>query len=122
MFQQATVCRIVHRVETALMNSGRFRLPGKKRRLQGFRTPDLVLIDVTETPIEGPKKGQQKYYSGKKKQDTVKCQIIAERDRGEIICLFFGEGRRHDFHRFKVSGVQIHPETESRQDSGYQGM
>ena len=119
---EATVCRIVHLVETALMNSGRFRLPGKKRLLQGFQTPDVVLIDVTETPIERPQKGQKKYYSGNKKQHTLKCQIIADRNSGEIICLFFGEGRRHDFHLFKVSGVHIHPETESFQDSGYQGI
>ena len=119
---EATVCRIVHRVETILMNSGRFRLPGKKRLLQGFQLPELVLIDVTETPIERPKKGQKKYYSGKKKQHTLKCQIIADRNSGEIICLFFGEGRRHDFHLFKVSGVHIHPETQSLQDSGYQGI
>lgn len=119
---EATVCRIVHRVETVLMNSGRFRIPGKKQLVRGFGNPDLILIDVTETPIERPKKGQKQYYSGKKKQHTLKCQVLAERDSKKIICLFFGEGSRHDFHLFKVSQIHIHPLTESLQDSGYIGI
>lgn len=119
---EATVYRIVHRVETVLMGSGRFRLPGKKQLLSEGEYPDVVVIDVTETPIERPKKGQKQYYSGKKKQHTLKCQVLAHRYSKEIICLFFGEGRRHDFHLFKTSGVHLHPDTESIQDSGYQGI
>lgn len=119
---EATVCRIIRRVETALMQSGRFRIPGKKHLVKGFKTLDVILIDVTETPIERPKKRQKRYYSGKKKQHTLKCQILAERDSAKILCLFVGEGSRHDFRLFKASGVQIHPETESLQDSGYQGI
>lgn len=41
---------------------------------------------------------------------------------GEIICTFFGQGRRHDFALFKASGIHFHPETDSLQDSGYQGI
>ena len=119
---EATVCRIVHRVETAMMQSGRFRIPGKKHLTRGIEAPKTILIDVTETPIERPKKEQKRYYSGKKKQHTLKCQVLAEKDSGKIICLFFGEGSRHDFQIFKLSGVKINPETESIQDSGYQGI
>lgn len=57
-----------------------------------------------------------------KKRHTLKCQIIADRNTLEIICLSFGPGRRHDFQIFKVSGIHIHPNTESLQDSGYQGI
>ena len=53
---ELTVCRI----ETQIMGSGLFRIPGKKRLVRGFARPDLVVIDVTETPIERPKK---KYYA-----------------------------------------------------------
>lgn len=119
---EATVCRIVHRVETALMKSGRFRIPGKKHLVKGFGIPNVILMDVTETPIERPKKRQKRYYSGKKKQHALKCQVLAEKDSGKIICLFFGEGSRHDFQIFKVSGIRIHPRIESLQDSGYQGI
>ena len=48
------------------MNSGLFRLPGKKILLQGFERPEVVVIDVTETPIERPRKAQKEYYSKKK--------------------------------------------------------
>lgn len=119
---EATVCRIVQRVEVALMNSGEFRIPGKKRLVNGEEPPDMVIIDVTETPIERPQQGQKQYYSGKKKQHTLKCKVIANRQSAEIICLFFGKGRRHDFHLFKASGIHLHPDTESIQDSGYQGI
>ena len=40
----------------------------------------------------------------------------------QIICLFFGKGAQHDFKLFKISQIQIHPETESIQDSAYQGI
>lgn len=119
---ESTVCRIVNRVETALMDSGSFRLPGKKLLVQGFERPEVVVIDVTETPIERPTVGQKQYYSGKKKQHTLKCQVLADRESGEIICLNFGAGRQHDFSLFKVSGIQMHPDIESLQDSGYQGI
>ena len=105
-----------------MIGSGLFRLPGKKRLVQGFGRPDVVVIDVTETPIERPRNGQKDYYSGKKKQHTLKCQVLIDRDTGEIICLDFGKGRRHDFQVYKASGVHIHSDTESLQDSGYQGI
>jgi hypothetical protein len=119
---ESTVCRIVHRVEHRLMASGQFRLPGKKHLVRGFGRPDVVVMDVTETPIERPKRKQQQFYSGKKKQHTLKCQIILDRDTGKIICTFFGSGRCHDFNLFKASGIHFHPETASVEDSGYQGI
>ena len=119
---ESTVCRIVHWVEDSLMRSGLFRLPGKKRLVQGFDRPDVVVMDVTETPIERPKRKQKHFYSGKKKQHTLKCQLIIDQQTGEIICTFFGRGRRHDFNLFKASGIHFHPQTLSLQDKGYQGI
>lgn len=120
---ESTICRTVHRIEDALMQSGQFRLPGKKRLFKGFGLrPDVIVMDVTETPIERPKRKQRWFYSGKKKQHTLKCQVILDPDNGEIICTFFGKGRRHDFALFKASGIAFHPETASLQDSGYQGI
>ena len=83
---ESTVCRIVHRIEGRIMASGLFRIPGKKQLVRGFRTPDLVVVDVTETPIERPQKKQKWAYSGKKKQHTLKCQVIIDRDTLAIIC------------------------------------
>jgi hypothetical protein len=119
---ESTVCRIVHWVEEQLMRSGCFRLPGKKKLVVGFGRPDVTVIDVTETPIERPRRGQKQFYSGKKKRHTLKCQVIINQHTGEVICLFFGKGSQHDFKLFQASGVHFHPETESLQDKGYQGI
>ena len=119
---ESTVCRIIHRVEAVVLRSGLFRLPGKKRLVQGFAPPEVVVMDVTETPIERPKKRQKQYYSGKKKRHTLKCQLVIDQATGQIICTFFGKGRQHDFHLFKASGVHFHSDTQSLQDSGYQGI
>ena len=104
------------------MQSGRFRLPGKKALLRGFGRPQVVVMDVTETPIERPKRRQRQFYSGKKKRHTLKSQLVIDRATGRIICTFFGKGRRHDFKLFQASGVHFHQETESLQDKGYQGI
>ena len=110
---ESTVCRIVHRVETRLMASGRFRIPGKKGLLQGFGEVEAVVMDVTETPIERPQRRQKQFYSGKKKQHTLKCQVVIDQATLEIICLNFSHGRTHDFQLFKASGVRFHPQTGS---------
>lgn len=119
---EATVCRIVHWVEDRLMGSGRFRLPGKKQLVQGFGNPAVVVMDVTETPIERPKRRQRQFYSGKKKRHTLKCQIVLDEASGQIICTFFGKGREHDFKLYQASGVHFAPQTQSLQDKGYQGI
>ena len=69
-----------------------------------------------------PKDDKNGFYSGKKKRHTLKAQLIIEQSTGKIICTFFGQGRQHDFALFKASGVQFDPETESLQDSAYQGI
>jgi hypothetical protein len=119
---ESTVCRIVHWVEDSLMRSGRFRLPGKKTLLHGFGRPQVVVVDVTETPIERPQRRQRQFYSGKKKRHTLKSQLVIDQATGRIICTYFGKGRRHDFKVFQASGVYFHPDTASLQDKGYQGM
>jgi hypothetical protein len=49
-------------------------------------------MDVTETAIERPKKKQKKCYSGKKKQQTLKTQLVIKQQTKEIICTAFGQG------------------------------
>lgn len=119
---ESTVCRSVDWVEDTLMRSGRFRLPGKKHLLRGFGQPEVVVVDVTETAIERPKRRQRWFYSGKKKRHTLKCQLVIELGSRRIVCTFFGKGRGHDFKLFQISGVHFHPDTESLQDKGYQGL
>ena len=40
----------------------------------------------------------------------------------EIIAIFIGRGRQHDFRLFKESKTRINPETSIIADSGYQGL
>lgn len=53
---ESAVCRLVHKVEHLLMTSGQFRLPGKKQLYQNAASWEVVVVDVTERPIERPKK------------------------------------------------------------------
>lgn len=119
---ESSVCRMTHWVEDRLLGSGKFRLPGKKQLVRGFGRPHVVVMDVTETPIQRPKRRQRQFYSGKKKQHTLKCQVLIDQQTGQVLCLFFGQGSQHDFKLFQASGVRLHPQTQSLQDKGYQGI
>jgi hypothetical protein len=52
---EATVHDTIVWVENTLIQSGDFNLPGKKILLEANEIK-LVLVDVTESPIERPKK------------------------------------------------------------------
>ncbi|WP_442922180.1 IS5 family transposase [Microcoleus sp. B4-D4] len=119
---ESTICRIVTDIESTLMKTGKFRIPGKKALLKNSDYPEVVVMDVTETAIERPKKKQKRYYSGKKKCHTLKTQLVINQETREIICTAFGPGHCHDFNLFKKSKTHFHPETNSLQDSGYQGI
>lgn len=119
---ESTVCRIVHRVESTIISSGRFRLGGKKSLLSSSHIPKTVVMDVTESPIERPLKGQKHFYSGKKKRHTFKSQLVIDLETQQICCIAHGSGKRHDYKLFVNSRVRFHPNTESLEDSGYQGI
>lgn len=53
---EATVCRTIEKVEKALMDSGQFRLPGKKSLQPSDTIFEVIIVDATEQPIERPKK------------------------------------------------------------------
>ena len=55
---EATVCRTIQKVENALVRSGKFRLPGKKAFQASDTVFEVILVDVSEQPIERPKKAR----------------------------------------------------------------
>ncbi|MBL0310120.1 MAG: IS5 family transposase [Bacteroidetes bacterium] len=119
---ESRVCEIVQAMERILIADKRFHLPGKRQLLQSDSEIEVVLIDVSETPIERPKKKQRQYYSGKKKKHTLKTQVIAEKKTRKIIATAFSKGRRHDLNLFKQSRTTIHPAIKTQTDTGYQGI
>ena len=55
---ESAVCRTIHKVEDALARSKKFRLPGKKTLQPSDTIFEVVLVDVSEQPIERPKKAK----------------------------------------------------------------
>ena len=53
---EKTVRDTIAWVEDTLIKSGKFALPGKKVLLESDNDIEIVLVDVTESPIERPKK------------------------------------------------------------------
>jgi len=63
---EATVCRTINKVEEALVRSGEFRLPGKKVLQPSDTLIEVVLVDVSEQPIERPKKSKNNTTAAKR--------------------------------------------------------
>ena len=63
---EATVCRTIWKVENALVRSGKFRLPGKKALQASDTIFEVVLVDVSEQPIERPKKTKNDITAAKR--------------------------------------------------------
>jgi hypothetical protein len=63
---EATVCRTIQKVENALVRSGKFRLPGKKALQPSDTLFEVVLVDVSEQPIERPKKAKSGITAAKR--------------------------------------------------------
>ena len=63
---KGTVCLSIQWVEDVLAKDGTFALPGKKALKRKSAAMRYAVVDVTESPINRPKKNQKEYYSGKK--------------------------------------------------------
>jgi len=55
---EASVCRTIQKVENVLVRSGKFRLPGKKALQASDTVFEVIRVDVSEQPIERPKKAK----------------------------------------------------------------
>jgi hypothetical protein len=64
---ESTACRIIRKVENILSQSRMFTLPGKKQLLESDLKIDAIVIDVTETPIERPKKNKNNFIVARRK-------------------------------------------------------
>jgi len=82
----------------------------------------VLAVDATESLIQRPGKNQEENFSGKKKQPTMKCQVMIDRVSGLIYRIFIAPGSQHDFRLFKQTWEAIPEETPIYADSGYQGL
>jgi len=92
---KSTVFLTIQRVENRLIQCRQFRLPSKRELLESQTNIQGVIVDVTEQPIEGPKKNSATAFSS---------------------------GSKHDFQLFKDSQTAISEQISCLADSGYQGL
>ena len=64
---ESTAYRIIRKIENILIRSKEFTLPGKKQLLSSNHELEVIVIDVTETPIERPKKNRKNITVVKRK-------------------------------------------------------
>ena len=64
---ESTAFRIVQKIENILIKSGIFKLPGKKKLIDSDRQLKTIVIDVTESPIERPKKSRKSSTQARRK-------------------------------------------------------
>jgi hypothetical protein len=116
---KANVCRPFKKLEPLMAK----KITIKKDR---SLTPEKIiklLADVTEQPIQRPKKKskRQQTYSGKKKRHTQKVELVMQED-GKIINLSHSHpGRKHDF-RIRKEESPLPRDNEKYVDLGYQGL
>lgn len=82
--------------------SGCMKLDGNAGFLRGeaYRIPQSS-GPTSATANRTSKKGQKKWYSGKKKCHTIKTLIVIDAESKEVLAIFQGKGSEHDFSIFK---------------------
>ncbi len=118
----ATIHRIIKRLESILEKLSILSLPSFQQLMSRSENGVVLAVDATECSIQRPGKNQEETFSGKKKQHTVKCQLMIDLVSGLIYRIFIAPGSQHDFSLFKETWEDIPEETPIYADSGYQGI
>ena len=84
----------------------------------------IFFHDGIECPIQRPKdvEAQKAYYSGKKKQHTVKNNILINADSKVVFLTLSYEGRIHDKRIADMAGYSPPPGSVLYQDTGFQSF
>ncbi len=92
------------------------------QRMQKRQT--FFFHDSTERPIQRPKdrETQKAHYSGKKKQHTLKNNLMMNADSQVVFLTPSYEGRIHDKHIADITGYSPPPGSILYQDTGFQGF
>lgn len=114
----SNICRLLKKMEPLLAK----KISIKKDITMTPERILKILADVTEQPIQRPKdrKKRKLSYSGKKRLNTMKTEIII-RDDGQILSVSKSHrGRIHDF-KIRKQEKMLPKENIKYADSGYQG-
>ena len=127
-----TVRRVLPILEAAGLDTMRQPDPGKWQRpdldaLLAETPPLAVLLDTFEQRVQRPKDraAADRYYSGKKRQHTLKSQLAMDERTGEIADVAESvRGPTHDLTLAKDSGVldRLPPGVGARGDLAYVGL
>jgi len=132
--EDSHICEWVHFLSRILFSALGYQLKLPEVRvnsLHGLFTvcPALreFIVDGTERPIQRPKnpQDQQKYYSGKRKQHTVKNQVVINPKSKRILAVSKTvEGRMHDKTLLEETGLLLKapPGSKGLGDSAYEGV
>ena len=72
---ESTACRIIQKIEKILSSARIFTLPGKKFLYQSESVIKTVVIDVTESPIERPKKNRNDFIVARRKSIPLSLKL-----------------------------------------------
>lgn len=72
---ESTTCRIIRKIEKVLSAARIFTLPGKKSLYQSEPVIKAVVIDVTESPIERPKKNRNNFIAARRKSIPLSLKL-----------------------------------------------
>jgi len=69
---ESRVCELIKEIESIIIKDSRYHLPGKKQLLKSENSFEVVLVDVSESPIERPKKNNANTTQAKRKGTPIK--------------------------------------------------
>lgn len=117
---KSCIAPIIKWTTKVLVSSNSFSLPNKVENI--YDNSEDKIVDATESKIDRPQKNQKDWYSGKKKQHTIKTQIEIGVETLLIYSVRFAKGSTHDFQLFKDSKVDYNKNTILFVDKGYIGI
>jgi len=112
--------------------AGIFRIPERRVDLAEDEIRELF-FDATERPTRRPSRGQQEFYSGKKKRHTIKTQVVVVRRRKppgpgakprRLRIAAVSEsfpGKTHDKKIYDAARVVAPPDAKRTGDTAYLG-
>ena len=85
---ESRVCEIIQETERILIQDKRFHLPGKKALLKTDNDFEVVLIDVSESPIERPKKTTKQLFRQKEATHPKSASSCTNQQKNHLYCIW----------------------------------